>query len=315
MNRKNVIALLLGLVFLLGAAVNVAAQINPGEHAAPSSPAAPKSTPGMILTYQGRLTDKNGVPINSTVSIVFKVYDFENQPVALWTSNPRTITPTNGLFTVYLGDSNDATPLPIIPYPQYASISINVNGDGEMTQPLNSVIGYSANGPGVSGYGTNVTGVVGNSLSGTGVEGVTMSLDQPGVMALNLNPGSPALKILGGIQVGNAGVDTNTPVFMHRVVVDGTGANVCAPYGLIKYATIIDNPYTNGDPNAILIVTPNYRKSDYSQSASAGPAKDIPAVFYSVSGGCSNIGKWVIYNLNSTAMVDNTFYNVMVIKP
>lgn len=314
MNRKHVIALLFGLVFLLGAVVNVAAQSKSGEHAAPSSSAAPNGTTSMILTYQGRLTDKNGAPINSTVNVVFKLYDVWNS--LLWTSSTRSITPIDGLFTVYLGDSNDAAPLH---YPYFpASIGVTVGSDSEMTprQSLNSVIGYSANDSAITGVSQTGSGVYGASTAGAGVIATNGSATRAALIAYNQDTSAFALSLQGGgIQVLTAGVDTTTPIFMHKVVVGGSGNNVCAPYGSINYATIIDNPLTNGDPNAILIVTPNFRKSDNSQSSGSGPAKDIPAVFYSVSGGCGNIGKWVIYNLNAVAMNDNTFYNVMVIKP
>jgi hypothetical protein len=100
---------------------------------------------------------------------------------------------------------------------------------------------------------------------------------------------------------------------MHEVF---TASNLCS--ATENYATVIDNPLTNGNPDAILLVTPNYCASDGSQNnAAAGPAKDIPAVFYANTGVCgtANEGRWVIYNLNSTPMVNQTYYNVMVVNP
>ena len=70
--------------------------------------------------------------------------------------------------------------------------------------------------------------------------------------------------------------------------------------------TIIDHPLTNGDPNAILIVTPNYNPGNvfvaYNNKA--------VAVFY------DNVrSKWGIFNLDLSAMTVNATFNVMVIKP
>jgi hypothetical protein len=316
--HQNLFALILGLAFIIGATVNVARQSHPGEHVAPQYANAPKGTPQMILTYQGRPTDKNGVPINSTVSIVFKLYDVNG--TAVWTSDSRTITPVNGLFTVYLGDSNDSTSLHPSLNALFASIGVTVGNDSEMTphQPLNSVYGYSASDYGVWGYSQGGYGVTGVSQNMPGMMAVSISSTLPALMAMNMG-GGPSLILQGGnIQIHNAGVDTLTPLFMHQVItgagVSGT-PNTCAPFGVVKYATIIDNSLINGNSDAILIITPNFRKSNNSQSNSTGPAKDIPGVFYSVSGGCGNINKWVIYNLNAAAMVDNTFYNVMVVTP
>src|SRR5207244_5216796 len=65
---------------------------------------------------------------------------------------------------------------------------------------------------------------------------------------------SMALRIAnGGIQVAGAGIGTSTAVFIHYVDPDpkctnGAGNQICS---------VIDHPLTNGDPNAILIVTPH----------------------------------------------------------
>jgi hypothetical protein len=324
MKHKNLLALLLGLVLLVAAFANAAAQMRGGEHNTPQSSAAPNGTKA-FLTYQGRLTDSSGVPINSSVNVVFTLYDSNNN--LLWTSATRNITPINGLFTVYLGDGSDPT-LDLPNLSPVASIGVTVGSDPEMTprQPLNTVVGNSVNGVGVyaasvSGSGVyglseNSAGVAGFSPNSWGISGGSNSSTRGGLAGFNQTTAGPALEIRSGsIRVDNAGVDTTTPVFMHEVKATGVITNVCAPFGVTKYATIIDNPLTNNNPNAILIVTPNYRASDTSQSNGAGPAADIPEVAYSVSGGCGNINKWIIVNLKGTAMVDNTYYNVMVIVP
>jgi hypothetical protein len=79
--------------------------------------------------------------------------------------------------------------------------------------------------------------------------------------------------------------------------------------------TVINNPLTNGDPGAILVVTPNYGANG-APYVGAGPANGVPAVFYDSLNNCGfGAGKWVIYNLNFVAMVNNSVYNVFVIKP
>jgi len=326
MKHKNLLALLFGLALLVAAYANVAAQMRGEEHTMPQSSAAPNGTKA-FLTYQGRLTNSSGAPINSSANVVFKLYDSNNN--LMWTSATRNITPINGLFTVYLGDGADPN-LDLANLGQVASIGVTVGNDPEMTprQPLNTVVGnsvngigvyaFSVNGSGVYGLSENSVGVAGFSPNSEGISGGSNSSTRGGLAGFNQNTAGPALEIRsGGIRVDNAGVDTTTPIFMHQVISTGVVItdNVCAPFGSTKYATIIDNPLTNNKPNAILIVTPNYRASDFSQSNAAGPAADIPEVAYSVSGGCGNINKWIIVNLKGTAMVNNTYYNVMVILP
>lgn len=292
---KNRVYLLIAfaLAFLLFGAVSASAQGPQPGGTRRGAPNAPLGT-GARLTYQGRLTNSSGAPLNSTVNMMFKLYD--SATALLWTSSTRSITPVNGLFTVYLGDGSDPN-LNYITLEFAAFIGVTVGSDPEMTprQPLNSLVGHS----------DNSAGVVGSSLTGIGV------------IAVGGGGSDIALGIqTGGIKVfyasSDGGTYSNTPVFMHEVL---TASNLCSGHA---YATVINNPFTNGNPDAILIVTPNYRKTDTSQSNALGPANSPVAVVYSVSGYCgaaANDNKWLIYNLNGTAMVDNTYYNVMVIVP
>jgi hypothetical protein len=155
------------------------------------------------------------------------------------------------------------------------------------------VYGKTNSGFGVYGQAyQNGTGVVG--LSSTGV----------GVVASSLS--GTAILIDGGISVAGAGVDSDTPLFIHKVVT-GSGGNICS---LQAYSTVIDNPFTNNEPDAILIVTPNFGANN----AGVAPAVGIPAVYYDATNQCGKgTGKWVIYNLNSVAQVNNSMFNVMVV--
>ena len=376
----------LALGWFAHAAVPLSAQgvVVEGLMTLAQNPAAPAALGGARLTYQGRLTNSSGAPINSAVIVTCTLYNSGGTPV--WTSSPtRTVTPTNGLFTVYLGDGADlALTSPVLV--QSASIGVAVGSDPEMTprQALNTVIGHSDTDAGVYGTSSSATGVygwstsgngvfgrsfsnageyglsydgngveghsnngfgvygesnytsgvrgfstfadgvvgssntgagvIGSSSTGDGVLGSTSNISSAGIVAFNTVTAGPALQIIkGGIKVVGAGVGSLTPVFIQQVVTGG-GGNICTGH---PHATVVDNPLTNGNASAILIVTLNYRKSDASQSNGLGPAKDIPAVFYSVSGFCGvpNDNRWVIYNVNGTAMVDNTYYNVLVVIP
>ena len=160
---------------------------------------------------------------------------------------------------------------------------------------LYGVEGESSYGIGVSGSSLDGTGVMGYSGSGVGVHAYS-------------NVGGTAILIDGGIRVQDAGINSDTPVFIHKVNT-AAGGNLCASQA---YSTVIDNPIINNEPNAILIVTPNYG----SNTSGVGPAIGIPAVFYDAANTCGKgNNKWVIYNLNGAAQINNSMFNVMVVLP
>src|SRR5258708_25554634 len=74
MQHKQLLAIMFGLALLSAAFANVAAQTSGGKPAAPQSPAMPNGTKTK-LTYQGRLTNSSGAPVNSPVNMVFRIYN------------------------------------------------------------------------------------------------------------------------------------------------------------------------------------------------------------------------------------------------
>lgn len=87
------------------------------------------AVPGLI-SYQGQLNDGNGVPVNSTVSFVFSIYDVPTGGTTLWTEN-QTISVSNGAFNVQLGA---VVTLPASIFAKDALyLGIKVGADQEMT--------------------------------------------------------------------------------------------------------------------------------------------------------------------------------------
>jgi hypothetical protein len=320
MNRKTYFLIAVSLMSLLvGVAIAHAQGPRPGGKRAPD-PGEPSVTP---FTYQGRLTNSSGAPLNSTVNVVFRLYD--SSGTLLWTSATRSVTPVNGLFTVYLGDGSD----PVLPGPTLylaASIGVTVGGDPEMTprQPLNTVVGHnndsgagvfggSPSGNGVYGLSSSGNGMVGLSSSGGGVfggsntgNGVLGSTNNPataGVFAFGAGASGTALSINnGGIQVSGAITDAitsaTTPVFVHIV----TAGNIIPSS---TYATIITNTLTDARPTAILIVTPSF---NYGNQGGGVNSSHPVGVGYD-----SGLSQWVIYNIDHTAMVAGQEFNVLVV--
>lgn len=172
-------------------------------------------------------------------------------------------------------------------------------------QGSTGVFGTSRNPDGIGVQGgfakgvapTSGTGVRGESTTGVGVEGSAFSPSGIGVRAVGSGTTGTALEISNGaIKVRNAGIGTNTAVFIHLATVANSILN----------RTTIDHPLTNGDPNAILIVT-----SNYSPGGVSGRSYDTVGVRYDTFD-----NKWAILANNGgfNSLVGATF-NVLIIKP
>ena len=137
------------------------------------SPNAPTGD-GTYLTYQGQLADKDGQPVETAVEMVFKLYNADGGVV--YTSATRTITPTQGMFTVHIGAPPDP-PLERWMLDSITEIGVTVDDDPEMSprQSFNSVLGSSESGVGVAGNSSSGVGVYGVSQSYYGVHGVSQS--------------------------------------------------------------------------------------------------------------------------------------------
>src|SRR5262249_29528583 len=149
------------------------------------------------------------------------------------------------------------------------------------------VFGVSATGPGVMGRSANQRGVVGQNSSPS----------YGALLADNAYPTGPALEIQQGtIKVDSAGVNSVTPVFIHQATGGAT-------------FSCIDNPILNGDPNAILIVTP---RAYYNGSIIVSSNHPV-GVYYDGAGSSCLAGHWQIHDLDGANMTANAQFDVMVI--
>jgi hypothetical protein len=144
-----------------------------------------------------------------------------------------------------------------------------------------------------SGQVVGVEGVATNSSLGTGVVGRGGAT---GGYFEGSGPSSSALALgQGAIKVLGAGAGTATPVFIHTI----NQNNICGPDNLYSF---FDNPYANGHPDAILIVTPRNFTADR------------VGVLYAIAG-CPN-DRWAVYHgLGPLGVSLNPEFNVMVINP
>ncbi|MEP7216360.1 MAG: hypothetical protein ABI782_08905, partial [Anaerolineaceae bacterium] len=147
-----------------------------------------------------------------------------------------------------------------------------VRGINDSTgSPSPGVLGQTAgSGYGVQGVSPSGFGVFGTSSSGTGVFASTST--------------GTALEVAGPIKVSGL----RPAAFTHTATALNTSNHV----------TIIDNPATNNNPTAIVIIS-QYWEGTYNPHA--------VGVFYA-------IGKWRIFNEDIAAMPLNAEFNVLVIN-
>ncbi len=138
-------------------------------------------------------------------------------------------------------------------------------------------------------------GVAGVSNTGAGVWAQAFQAGGAGLKAMgsgiNTTSQGTAVEISGGgIVVPGAGLNTMTPVFIHRATADNVSGAV----------TYIDHPLTNAKPGAILFVTQNWTAGTTYNAHEIG-------VFYSTS-----YSKWAVFNEDVSTMPTGAAFNVLV---
>jgi hypothetical protein len=293
------------------------------------------------ISYQGVLSEV-GQPVTGFRDMTFRLFTDDNCTTQVGADvDINDVVVTNGLFSVEVSvDPSDfngqqlflevvvsSTRIAcqeILPVPYALSLrpgakiatestdayAAAVTGEVSSTSPGSWSAGLRGinNGTGATGIGVYGSqegsgwGVYGQVMgNGMGVYGLAYGQTGVGVYAQGSGSTGTALMLSsGGIRVNGAGLGTSTPVFIHQA----TESNIMGTY---DQNTMIDNPLTNGDPNAILSVTPNWNAVmiiDVVNNPHPVGVKylDTPA-------------KWVIYNLDLAAMPEGAAFNVLVVKP
>jgi hypothetical protein len=118
------------------------------------------------------------------------------------------------------------------------------------------------------------------------------------------------LAVLGIAQVVDTAPSPKRTVFVHQVVI-GTGGNVCATFA---GDTVIDHPMANGNPNAIILVTPN--QGPTSANGILG-LPDVTQVYYDDANFCGNaLDRWVIKAVvPGSALTTHNRFNIVIERP
>ncbi|MDZ7728948.1 MAG: hypothetical protein U5Q44_12545 [Dehalococcoidia bacterium] len=285
MTRKR-LAFVAALIALL-AAIPVATAV--GQDG--DSETLAQGTLGTAFTYQGQLSDGDAVA-DGSYDLRFILYDAASGGSQVGSTVEKTgVAVADGLFTVQLdfgaaafsGDArwleiairpdgggsytvlNPRQPITAAPYALHAlsaghiELPISASGDTAIPDALLD-IEQQGTGPGIQVERTITDATIApaimgrNSGGGAGVQGTSDHQDGVGVAGLgNGSNGTggyfagedTAVELDGGVAVsGDA-----PAAFVHEV----TAGNLC----LTGTGTIIDNPNANGNPDAMVLVTPS----------------------------------------------------------
>ena len=194
MKQKNVSIVVITLVVLL-LVVGIANAISSPPSSGFQSPLASSGDVSSDITYQGRLTDANGNPLDGTYNMYFDLYDAPTGGTYLWSSGFMSIDVDNGLFSVALSiDRSDfdgqslwlgvvvegealSPRQEILPAPYALSLRPGVEIRGRNTDVANNVFSVFAPATGTAIYGEAQAGtaIFGHSYGGDGITALSES--------------------------------------------------------------------------------------------------------------------------------------------
>lgn len=88
------------------------------------------------INYQGYLKNNTGAPVNTQISINFRIYDSPTGGTPLWVET-RSVTPQNGIYAVQLGDTgNPLTPDIFSGGPRYLAVQVGIDAEMAPRQPI-----------------------------------------------------------------------------------------------------------------------------------------------------------------------------------
>jgi len=117
MNGKNFTKLLkvLGVVLLTSAICNLAS-VYAG---------VPK-----LISFEGKLTEKDGTPISGSKTVTFRIYDSVDAAIPIWVET-RNVILENGFYNILLGSVESFGPQ--VKFNTNYWLGVQVSGEGEMT--------------------------------------------------------------------------------------------------------------------------------------------------------------------------------------
>ncbi len=168
-----------------------------------------------LVSYQGRLLNTAGVPLTATsASIIFRFYTALSGGTCLWsnssascaTTTALTVTLTDGLFSVNLGDTSASfAAIADTVFADNAAVYLDVNVNGESLSPRRQVVSapYALNAENLDGFDSSQVG---------GTSAVVPVTDANGNLVLTGSPQSAAVTA-GSVYVNPASATADFTLF------------------------------------------------------------------------------------------------------
>jgi hypothetical protein len=148
---------------------------------------------------------------------------------------------------------------------------------------------------------------------GAGDEGSFAWADSQDGDFITNGPDQIAIRARGGLRWGGTGVNSTTsPAFTHQAII---GSNTCDGGSGANSRTWINHPLLNNNPNAVIVLTPNYGST---AGGGVAPPRNPIGLYYNAAAavGCP-AGRWVIYQLTVTAetLLNGARFNAWFVLP
>ena len=168
------------------------------------SPAIPGLAPSVYISptmsYQGKLVE-SGTPVTGDRLMTFRLFTASSGGGAIWTEGPETVSVSNGLFTVTLGDT---TPLNMNNFPQQLYLEIVVEGTVLPRQVLQGAPYALSLAPGALVQGNSAQNVFSASNLGSGNAISAISSSGNGTYSLSATDHGVHAQSFGGGLAGSA---------------------------------------------------------------------------------------------------------------
>ena len=195
------------------------------------------------ISYQGRLTDAGGAPLTGMYTITFRIYDAAVGGATLYNSGGISVTATDGLFSVNIGEA----PMPAISVSVFADttryLGITVGADPEMTprSKLTSA-GYSF-------VVRTLDGATGGDVSGN------INVNSSGNVRASILPGSSQISTYGSDNLEQARIWGSG--WGELLLYDSDGSNdqtvrLGSQSGILSDGGLLELNNDDGSPNILI---------------------------------------------------------------
>jgi hypothetical protein len=265
MSRKRTISLLSVLLMLaFAAAMSLALGSSSLAALNAADATSPQASVGSGFTYQGRLTDGGGNPINDTCGLDFTLWDAETGGSMIGHQIVTGVAVDDGYLTVLLNGGDELGERPFDGQARWLKIAVKCSGDADWhilpgrqllsatpyalsLQPgalisgtvagknALSIVNYGAGGNALGGYSHDADGVHGQSVDGAGVS--AFSFNQVALYSESRNNTAGFFTSTHGFGVGANTTSDDPGVAALEAVNLGAGP------GVVGYSNDMDGVY------------------------------------------------------------------------